>query len=35
MGGNKSMSKRKNKSKSRSEYGTTSAAQVVSAPRLR
>src|SRR5213595_1390603 len=35
MGGNKSMSKRKNKSKSRSENGTTSAAQVVSAPGLR
>jgi hypothetical protein len=35
MGGNKSMSKRKNKSKGRSENGTTSAAQVVSAPGLR
>jgi len=35
MGGNKSMSKRKNKSKSRGENGTTSAAQVVSAPGLR
>ena len=35
MGGNKSMSKRKNKSKSKGENGTTSAAQVVSAPGLR